>query len=123
MSELASPRRQFRFPAARRLKRSRDFDRVRLEGRTVRGGSLMIGVLEVNQEPAFKIGFVTSKRIGGAVARNRVRRRLREIVRRDQHGLRTGFWLVLIARPSAAEADYAVLEKDWRRLIERAEIV
>ncbi len=83
----------------------------------------MLGVLEVEQEQAFKIGFVTSKRIGGAVARNRVRRRLREIVRRDQHGLRKGFWLVLIARPSAAEADYAVLEKDWRRLIERAEIV
>lgn len=82
----------------------------------------MLGVLKVDQEPAFKIGIVTSRRIGGAVARNRVRRRLREIVRRDQHVLGQGFWLVLIARPSAAEAEYASVEKDWRRLIERAEI-
>src|SRR5690349_7867096 len=122
MSELASQRRQFRFPAACRLKRSRDFDRVRLEGRTVRSGSLMLGILEVSEEPAFKIGFVTSKRIGGAVARNRVRRRLREIVRRDQHRLPNGIWFVLIARPAAAEADYVTLEKEWRRLLDRAEI-
>ena len=83
----------------------------------------MLGVLEVDHEPAFKIGFVTSRRLGGAVARNRVRRRLREIVRREQHGLRKGLWLVLIARPSAAAADSATLEKDWHRLIKRAEII
>ena len=82
----------------------------------------MLGVLEVDQEPAFKIGLVTSKRIGGAVARNRVRRRLREIVRQDQHRLRKGVWMVLIARPSAAKAEYAALENDWRRLIKRAEV-
>jgi len=83
----------------------------------------MLGVLEVSEEPAFKIGVVTSKRIGGAVARNRVRRRLREIVRRDQPRLRNGFWLVLVARPSAAEADYASLAKEWDRLVGRAEII
>jgi ribonuclease P protein component len=82
----------------------------------------MLGVLEVDQEPSFKIGLVTSKRIGGAVARNRVRRRLREIVRQDQHRLRKGVWMVLIARPSAAKAQYAALENDWRRLIKRAEV-
>jgi ribonuclease P protein component len=82
----------------------------------------MLGVLEVDQEPSFKIGLVTSKRIGGAVARNRVRRRLREIVRQDQHRLRKGVWMVLVARPSAAKAQYAALENDWRRLIKRAEV-
>ena len=82
----------------------------------------MLGVLQVDQEPSFKICLVTSKRIGGAVARNRVRRRLREIVRQDQHRLRKGVWMVLIARPSAAKAEYAALENDWRRLIKRAEV-
>jgi ribonuclease P protein component len=82
----------------------------------------MLGFLQVDQEPVFKIGFVTSKRIGGAVARNRVRRRLREIVRRDQEELENGFWLVLVARPSAAAAEYAALEKDWRQLIRRAAV-
>jgi ribonuclease P protein component len=57
------------------------------------------------------------------VLRNRVRRRLREIVRRDQHGLRKGIWLVVIARPGAAEADCAALKKEWRRLARRAEVL
>lgn len=89
----------------------------------MRGKLLMLGVLELEDEPAFKIGLVTSKRIGGAVVRNRLRRRLREIVRRDQVRLRNGFWLVLVARPSAGKADCASLEREWRQLLERAEII
>jgi ribonuclease P protein component len=120
MNQRATKQRPLRFPKERRLQRSRDFERVRTNGRTIRGGALMLGILEVSEEPMFKIGFVTSKRIGGAVARNRVRRRLREIVRRAQPRLRNGFWLVLVARPSAAQADYAALEKEWGRLVTRA---
>ena len=107
------------FPASSRLKRSRDFARVRREGRTVRGGLLMLGVLQVEQEPAFRIGLVTSRRVGGAVVRNRVRRRLREIVRKHQHALRPGLWLVIVARPLAGRATSAELEAECLCLIER----
>ena len=113
----------FRFPAVRRLKLSRDFARVRSEGRAVRGGLLIVGVLPVIEEPAFRVGLVTSKRVGGAVVRNRVRRRLREIVRRHQHALRSGIWLVVIARPAAASATSAALEDEWLRLLRRASIL
>ena len=122
MSDAITRPRRFRFPAARRLKLSRDFARVRAEGRTVRGGLLMLGVLPVEEEVAFRVGLVTSKRIGGAVVRNRVRRRLREIVRRHQHALPQGHWLVVIARPAAAQADFATLEQEWLRLAQRAEL-
>ncbi len=123
MGDLSSGAARFRFSAARRLKRSRDFDRVRLEGRTFRGGLLTLGVLEVEEETGFRVGFVTSRRIGGAVVRNRTRRRLREIVRRDQHALGKRIWLVVIARPAAAQAEFAALEKEWRRLAQRASVV
>ncbi len=112
-----------RFPAARRLKLSREFDRVRKEGRAVRGGLLTLGVLPVEGEQKFRVGLVTSRRVGGAVARNRVRRRLREIVRRNQHALKSGVWLVVIARPSAAQIDCAALEAEWLRLAKRAEVI
>ena len=123
MDDVESEPAGLRFPRARRLKRSRDFDRVRLEGRALRSGLLTLGVLEVEGETEFRVGFVTSRRVGGAALRNRVRRRLREIVRRDQHGLRKGIWLVVIARPGAAEADCAALKKEWRRLARRAEVL
>jgi ribonuclease P protein component len=123
MSEAPTKPPRFRFPAARRLKLSRDFARVRAEGRTIRGALLTLGVLPVDEEIAFRVGLVTSKRLGRAVVRNRVRRWLREIVRRQQHALQSGFWLVLIARPAAATAGAAALEDEWLRLLKRASIL
>ncbi|MBA3650289.1 MAG: ribonuclease P protein component [Chthoniobacterales bacterium] len=121
MSDSTSEAR-LRFPSARRLKRSRDFARVRLEGKAVRGGLLMLGILRLEEETAFRVGFVTSRRVGCAVVRNRVRRRLREIVRRHQCELAPGLWLVVIARPAAAAATSAQLEEEWRKLTARARV-
>ena len=83
----------------------------------------MLGTLETGDDAPFRAGFVTSKRVGGAVVRNRVRRRLREIVRKYQHALRSGIWVVLIARPAAARASSIALEDEWLRLAKRASIL
>jgi ribonuclease P protein component len=123
MSDVSTKHPRFGFSAARRLKRSRDFDRVRLEGRTLRSGLLVLGVLQVEDEALFRAGFVTSRRVGGAVVRNRVRRRLREIVRRNQHEVRSGVWFVVIARPAAAAASSKALEGEWLRLARRAQLI
>ncbi len=123
MTDLVSKPRRYRFPASRRLKRRRDFERVRREGRTWRGALLTLGVLPVQDEGSFKIGFVTSRKIGGAVVRNRVRRRLREIVRRRQHAVIAGTWLVTIARPAAGRATSAMLEQEWVGLGQRAGVL
>lgn len=117
--------RSFGFPKAKRLTRSAEFLRVKNEGTAARGAMMILGVLqtEVNEATRFRTGFVTSKRIGAAVVRNRVRRRLREIVRRHQHDLRSGIWLVVIARAAAARADYSQLEDEWLRLARRTFIL
>lgn len=120
MSDSPTKPVRFRFPATRRLKLSRDFTRVRTEGRTVRGALLTVGMLPVKDETHFRVGLITSKRVGGAVVRNRVRRRLREIVRRHQQVLGSGHWLVVIARPAAAETTFVALEDEWLRLMKRA---
>ena len=116
-------RRSLAFPKARRLTRAAEFSRVRAEGKAHRGALLMLGVLAAEDEERFRAGFVTSRRVGGAVVRNRVRRRLREIVRRQQHAMRGGFWIVLVARPAAANATYRALEDEWLRLAKRAFIL
>jgi ribonuclease P protein component len=113
---------RLRFPQTRRLKLSREFERVRKEGRTFRGSLLLLGVLD-SAEEMFRVGFVTSKRVGGAVVRNRLRRRLREIVRRHQHAIAAGVWFVLVPRASAARASPAALEDEWLRLAKRASIL
>ena len=70
-----------------------------------------------------RAGFITSRRVGGAVTRNRIRRRLREIVRHHQHELVGNSWIVLIASRRAADATYQALEDEWLRLAKRASIL
>jgi ribonuclease P protein component len=95
---------------------------VRNEGRKIRGSLISLGILHVDLAQT-RAGFVTSRKIGGAVARNRVRRRLREVVRKHQQQIVQGTWLVVIASPTAARATYQELEAEWLRLAQRASIL
>ena len=70
-----------------------------------------------------RVGIVTSRRVGGAVERNRVRRRLREIVRADHAHLMPGAWLVIVARARAVGAEFAELREEWLRLVRRANVL
>ncbi len=81
---------------------------------------MVCSVVQVGGEAAPRVGFITSARVGPAVVRNRVRRRLREAVRQDRALLIAGCWVVLIARARAAEATFEVLRDEWRRLAKRA---
>lgn len=111
------------FPKNQRLTRPFEFESVRKNGRVERGRLVMLGVFKAAETTGFRAGFVTSRAVGQAVRRNRVRRRLREIVRKHQHEISDGFWLVTIARASAANASYAQLEAEWLRLAGRASIL
>jgi ribonuclease P protein component len=113
----------FSFPKTRRLTRASEYERVKRDGVTRRGKMLMLNVAPMEDSGQWRVGFVTSRRVGGAVVRNRVRRRLREIVRQYQHALRGGFWMVLVARRDAANASYQQLEHEWLRLARRASIL
>ena len=115
--------RPLRFSKASRLTRTAEFQRVREEGEAARGDLLSLGVLREKGGARWRAGFVTSRRVGPAVVRNRVRRRLREIVRRHQGEIWDGVWLVVIARPRAARASYEALEHEWLRLAKRTSIL
>ena len=92
-------------PKQHRLLRSRDFARVRRRGRSTSGPLVALYVASV-RPPDIRVGFSVSKKVGKAVIRNRVKRRLREAVRQELPSIRPGTDLVFIARPSAAEASY-----------------
>jgi ribonuclease P protein component len=115
--------REFRFSKTRRLTRPAEFQRVREEGEVARGAFLSLGILREQAGVKMRAGFVTSRRVGGAVVRNRVRRRLREIVRRHQGEIVERVWMVVIARPGAARASYEALEHEWLRLAKRTSIL
>ena len=118
-----APASSFSFPKGRRLTHRSEYERVKRYGITQRGRLLILNAMPVQNSGPFRAGFVTSGRVGGAVVRNRVRRRLRESVRRHQHEMRQGVWFVIIARHEAAAASYGALEDEWLRLGRRASIL
>ena len=68
-------------------------------------------------------GFVVGRRIGNAVERNRVKRRLREAVRARSAALASGKDLVWIARPPIVAADFAAVEAAVEQLLRRARLL
>lgn len=109
-----------RLPRNRRITRRRDFARVRRQGNTWRGHFLLLGVLEDEALPDMKIGFITTRKLGNAVTRNRVRRRLRGVIQRLGGALKAGAYLVVIPRKEAATASSEALEKEWKWLVRRS---
>lgn len=93
---------------AYRLRRPDQFQRVRREGRTW-GSPLVTLNAALNRRKVSRCGFVTGKRIGGAVERNRARRRVREAVRLVYDRIAPGWDLVFVIR-SAAVATVAFTE-------------
>ena len=71
-----------------------------------------------NQQPLTRFGFTISKRVGNAVVRNRMRRRLRELLR--HLALIEGYDIVISARPEAASSSFEELKAELLVLLKRA---
>ena len=111
-----------RFPKSARLAQSFEFARVKKQGRSLPGRYMVMGVYKAGTGEGARIGLITSRRVGNAVLRNRVRRRLREIVRVERARMRPGLWIVLVARAAAVQADLAKLRAEYLALGKRAAI-
>jgi ribonuclease P protein component len=72
-------------------------------------------------EPLSRFGLTTSKAIGNAVTRNRVRRRMREAI--GSLGIESGWDIVFNSRVSIAGASYAQIRETMRMLLERADLL
>jgi ribonuclease P protein component len=112
-------------PQQSRMRRPEDFRHVLRTGRRA-GGSVVAGHLLLvgsdgpvrSGDPA-KVGFIVSRAVGSAVVRNRVKRRLRELMRRRVASLPGGCLLVLRAYPAAASARQEDLAADLDLVIGR----
>jgi len=119
-------------PAANRLRRSADFHATLAASRSsalpARGGRrsggplvvVMVGYAGERVGLAPRVGFVVSKAVGGAVVRNRTKRRLRELMRARLDVLPAGADVVVRAQPAAASARFADLGAALDRHLARA---
>ena len=86
-----------------RLSRSADFDRVYRQGRALGGRALVVHTFPRGDEAEPRLGLSVSRKVGGAVERNRVKRLIREAFRAELPRLRAGHDVVVVARPDVRE--------------------
>lgn len=116
MMSTARPDQRFRRSEHLRLKR--DFARV-FAARRRAAGPLLTVYVDDNRLEWSRIGMSVGRRVGNAVTRNRVRRRLREAFRLQKNQLPTGLDIVCVVHPAAADPD-ANLATALRESIRRA---
>ena len=98
-----------------RLKKNRAFQYVYRKGHSVACRNLVM-LFAPGRE--LKVGFSVSKKVGNAVTRNKIKRRLRECFRPCLGDVKTGLY-VIVARTSAAEAAFSDLGRDVRYLLRK----
>ncbi len=101
------------------LTASSEFERVYGKGSVYRGKLFSVHVLPNNSVGKPRLGLSVSKKVGTAVKRNRVRRRLKEIFRASAVGLPDDLDFVISARPSASEASFEELRGEFLRSLRK----
>ncbi len=121
------------FPARLRLKQRRDFLRVQQRGHKHHVRNFLVFVAprldpseagKPSPSPASelpsRLGITVTRKIGNAVARNRIKRLVREVFRCNRLRLPTGLDLVWVAKQQAADVEYADVVADFEALIGRS---
>ncbi len=104
------------------LKENHLFRRAYSRGKSAADSRLALYVRRNGRKDS-RLGLTVSTKVGCAVVRNRVRRRLREIYRLNEGRLMAGCDVVVVARVRAAESSYHQLEKSFLRLADKLSLL
>lgn len=98
------------------VKENYEFRRIYRKGRSAVSPCLVV-YCQKNRRGQSRLGVTVSTKLGHAVVRNRVRRRLREIYRLNREKMPAGYDIIIVARVRAAEAPYRKLERHYLRCL------
>ncbi len=104
------------------LKENSRFRRLYHRGASA-GNRYLVMYCLPNGRKVNRIGLTVSTKLGHAVVRNRMRRRLREVERLHDDRFRVGYDIVVVARSAAVEAEFSVLTKAYLSLAERLQLI
>ena len=103
------------------VKENYEFRRIYRKGRSA-VSPCMVVYCQKNRQGRIRLGITVSTKLGHAVVRNRVRRRLREIYRLNREHMVPGYDVIVVARTRAAAAPYRRLEREYLSLLNKLEL-
>ena len=104
------------------VKENYEFRRIYRKGKSAVSPQLVI-YCQRNRRGHSRLGVSVSTKLGCAVVRNRVRRRIREIYRLNKAKMLPGYALIVVARVRAVETDYQKLDRTYLRLLEQLDLL
>ena len=104
-----------------RVKKEKDFNAIFKEGESFANRKFVIYRLE-NNEQHFRVGLSVSKKLGNAVTRNQIKRRIRHILIEHKNQLVENVDFVVIARKGVEILDYAEMEKNLLHVLKLSKI-
>ena len=104
------------------IKNNYEFRRLYAHGKSKAGRDVVV-YCRRNGRPYNRVGFTVGSKVGKAVARNLVRRRLRDIYSRSEQSISRGYDIVVVARSGSAAAPYRELESQILRIFERLGLI
>lgn len=104
------------------LRSAKDFDKAFKEGRSLASHAMVLYYVPTEQEGS-RVAFCVGKRLGNAVWRNRVRRRLREAFRQIEKEIPMGYHLIWVSRKAAESAPFDDLYLTMKRLLVKAAVL
>lgn len=105
---------------AHRISEPADIRRLGRGGQRLDAKVFAARLHETDTSSPTRFAFIVSKQVGGAVTRNRVKRRLRALAREELVAHPTGWDVVVRALPLAAVSSYEEMEKSWRSAFSKA---
>ena len=108
---------KFSFKKTERLAKRPEFEKVMNEGKKKRVGRLCIIFSIPNGLGRKRLGIIASKKVGNAVARNLVKRRIRETFRHIKHRMEPALDIVVISSKEMVTLPYRVIEKELSNAI------
>lgn len=104
------------------LKKDSDFRKVYKHGRSFANRYLVMYILE-NKSEFSRVGISVSKKVGNAITRNKIKRRIRESYRLNiDENVKNGYDIIFIARVSIKDVDYNDIEKAMKNIVKKSNI-
>jgi ribonuclease P protein component len=103
------------------IKKNKDFKKVYKYGKSYADRNLVFFILD-NKKKETRFGITTAKKINKAVTRNKIRRRLKEIVRKNICNIKKGYDVVVMSRVRGRDCSYKELENSFMSLAKKTNL-